>query len=189
MPTWDTRAHRGTQRGQAMLRRVGDELYAARTAAGLSSRSVGALVGISHVQVIRIERGMAWHVDIEVLARLAAVLGHELSLRIHPIGAPVRDKAHLALLDRFAARLAPTIAWQTEVPIPLPGDLRSADLASRQPRETRSMRSLKPRLGWVTPRPRSGGCMQSSATSARREPSSSSLIRGTTAALSPRYRT
>jgi len=127
MPTWDTRAHRGTQRGQAMLRRVGDELYAARTAAGLSSRSAGALVGISHVQVIRIERGMARHVDIEVLARLAAVLGHELSLRIHPIGAPVRDKAHLALLDRFAARLAPTIAWQTEVPIPLPGDLRSAD--------------------------------------------------------------
>ena len=127
MPTWDTRAQRGAQRGQRLLRRVGDELHTARTAAGLSSRAVGALVGLSHVQVIRIERGLAPHVGIETLARLAAVLGHELSLRIHPIGPPVRDKAHVALLRRFAARLGPDVTWQSEVPIPLPGDLRSAD--------------------------------------------------------------
>ena len=127
MPTWDTRAQRGAQRGQLLLRRVGDELRTARTAAGLSSRAVGALVGLSHVQVIRIERGLAPHVGIETLARIASVLGHELSLRIHPIGPPVRDKAHVALLQRFAARLGADVTWQTEVPIPLPGDLRSAD--------------------------------------------------------------
>ena len=127
MPTWDTRAQRGAQRGQLLLRRVGDELHTARTAAGLSSRAVGGLVGLSHVQVIRIERGLAPHVGIETLARLASVLGHELSVRIHPIGPPVRDKAHVALLQRFAARLGSDVTWQTEVPIPLPGDLRSAD--------------------------------------------------------------
>ena len=127
MPTWNTRMHRGAQRGNLLLRRVGDELHGARMAAGLSSRAVGALAGISHVQVIRIERGLAPHVRIETLATLASALGHELSLRIHPIGPPVRDKAHVALLQRFAARLGPDIAWQTEVPVPLPGDLRSAD--------------------------------------------------------------
>ena len=95
--------------------------------AGLSSRAVGKLAGISHVQVIRIERGLAPHVDIAVLSKLASILGHELSLRIHPIGPPVRDKAHVALLQRFAARLGPGITWRIEVPISLPGDLRSAD--------------------------------------------------------------
>src|SRR3954447_3383455 len=127
MPTWDTRAQRGSQRGDLLLRRLGKELLGARMAGGLSSRAVAALAGISHVQVIRIERGLAPHVDVGLLARLSAVLGHELSLRIHPVGPPVRDKAHVALLKRFAARLGPTIMWQTEVPIPLPGDLRSAD--------------------------------------------------------------
>ena len=110
-----------------LVRRVGEELYTARKAAGLSSRAVGALTGISHVQVIRIERGLAQHVDIQTLGRLAGVLGHELSLRIHPIGPPVRDKGHIALLERFAARLGPNVTWETEVAIPLPGDLRSAD--------------------------------------------------------------
>jgi hypothetical protein len=58
---------------------------------------------------------------------MASVIGHELSFGIHPIGAPVRDKAHVALLARFAARLHTSIRWRTEVPIPIPGDRRSAD--------------------------------------------------------------
>ena len=95
--------------------------------AGLSSRRVADAAGISHTQVIRIEQGIASHVDIDVLARLASALGHELSLRIHPITAAVRDKGHVALLARFAKRLGPPISWQTEVPIPIAGDLRSAD--------------------------------------------------------------
>ena len=99
----------------------------ARVASGMSTRAVAALAGISHTQVLRVERGLAPHIDTEVLARLAAVLGCELSMGIHPVGAPVRDKAHLALLGRFAARLGPSVEWRTEVPMPIPGDLRSAD--------------------------------------------------------------
>ena len=98
-----------------------------RLAAGLSTRQLGAMAGISHTQVRRIESGVAPHVDLELLCRIASALGGELSAGVHPIGSPVRDKAHVALLERFAARLGPTITWQTEVPIPLPGDLRSAD--------------------------------------------------------------
>jgi transcriptional regulator with XRE-family HTH domain len=93
----------------------------------MSSRDVARQTGVSHTQVIRIERALAPHVDIEVLARLASVLGYELGMGIHPIAAPVRDKAHVSLLGRFAARLHQSIRWRTEVPIPIPGDLRSAD--------------------------------------------------------------
>jgi hypothetical protein len=85
------------------------------------------MVGISHTHVRRVEAGLAPHVDLDLLARIASVLGGELTLGVHPLGAPVRDKAHLALLRRFAARLARSIRWRTEVPIPIAGDPRSAD--------------------------------------------------------------
>lgn len=93
----------------------------------MSSRDLGRLTGISHTQVIRIERGLAPHVDIGVIARMGSALGHELAVAIHPVSAPVRDKAHVALLRRFAKRLHKSLRWRTEVPIPIPGDRRSAD--------------------------------------------------------------
>ena len=127
MPTHETPRQRGARRGRELLGRVGLELRQGRIQAGLSLRRVGAAAGISHTQVLRIERGIAPHVDIDVLARLAEVIGHRLSLTIHPSGAPVRDAAHLALLSRFRARLHPSIAWRSEVPIPIAGDPRSAD--------------------------------------------------------------
>lgn len=85
------------------------------------------MVGVSHTQLRRIESGTAPHVDLDLLARIASALGHELSIGVHPIGLPVRDKAHISLLRRFAARLHKSIRWRTEVPIPIPGDRRSAD--------------------------------------------------------------
>ena len=127
MPTWQSAAHRGTSRARYLLVRAGRELRRFRLAAGLSTRQLAGLVGISHTQVRRIEAGVAPHVDLDLLARMASALGTELSIGVHPIGPPVRDKAHVALPQRFAARLGPDIAWQTEVPIPLAGDLRSAD--------------------------------------------------------------
>jgi transcriptional regulator with XRE-family HTH domain len=114
-----------------LLRRLGETLRIIRMSTGMSTRQLAALVGISHTQVLRIERGLAPHVDIRVLARMAAVLGSELSMGIHPVGSAVRDKAHLALLGRFADRLHPSIDWRTEVPMPIPRDLRSADGTAR----------------------------------------------------------
>lgn len=127
MPTWESTRHRATRRARFLLARIGDELRRTRIGAGLSTRQVGAIVGISHTQVQRIEAGTAPHVDIDLLARFAAIVGCDLSMGIHPVGAPVRDKGHLALLGRFAVRLAPSVDWRTEVPMPISGDLRSAD--------------------------------------------------------------
>lgn len=49
------------------------------------------MVGISHTQLRRIESGTAPHVDLDLLARMASALGHELGIGVHPIGMPVRD--------------------------------------------------------------------------------------------------
>ena len=131
MPTWESAANRGSRRASHLLRRVGQELRTIRIGAGLSTRHVAKLIGVSHTHVRRIESGVASHIDIDLLARMASALGAELSLNVHPVGPPVRDNAHVALLGRFAARLHPSITWRTEVPMPIPGDLRSADGVAR----------------------------------------------------------
>lgn len=133
MPTWESTRHRATRRARFLLTRIGGELRRARIEAGSSTRQVGTALGISHTQVQRIEAGAAPHVDLDLLARFAAVVGCELSMGIHPSGPPVRDKAHIALLGRFAARLHRAIAWRTEVQVPIPGDLRSADGVAMTP--------------------------------------------------------
>jgi hypothetical protein len=56
------------------------------------------------------------------------MLGLDLSVGLHPSGSPARDAAHLALLARLRSRLGPGIRLRMEVPMPTPGDLRSADL-------------------------------------------------------------
>lgn len=115
-----------------------------RLAAGLSTRQLAGTVGISHTQIRRIEAGVAPHIDVDLLSRIASALGGELSIGVHPIGPPVRDKAHVALLERFAARLGPNVTWRTEVPIPLPGDLRSADGVATVPPSSPPTADLKP---------------------------------------------
>ena len=127
MTTRETAVQRGSRLGRRLLIRTGEELRIARTGAGLSTRTVGVRVGISHTQVQRIERAQAPHVDIDTLARLASVLGLDLSMGLHPTGPPIRDAAHVALLERLRARVPPTLRWRTEVPMPIPGDRRSAD--------------------------------------------------------------
>lgn len=111
-----------------MLRhRIGEGLSNARRAGGLSLRAVARQVGVGHEVVASAERGDARTLTIDLAARIAAVVGYEVAASLYPSGDPVRDAAHLALLDRFRARLPPTLRWRIEVPVPISGDLRSAD--------------------------------------------------------------
>lgn len=111
-----------------MLRnRTAEELANARRASGLSLREVARRVGVGHDRVARAERGDPAALTIDMTARIAAVLGQQLTVSIHPEGDPVRDKGHLALLERFRSRIEPGIRWRTEVPMPIEGDRRSAD--------------------------------------------------------------
>jgi hypothetical protein len=51
------------------------------------------------------------------LATLLAVVGLDFSARAFPGGPPIRDAAHIALLGRLKRRLAPSLAWNVEVPV------------------------------------------------------------------------
>jgi hypothetical protein len=62
------------------------------------------------------------------VARLASILGLDLSVKFYPAGQPLRDQAHLELIARFRARLGPGLVVRTEVPVPIAGDARAWDV-------------------------------------------------------------
>jgi transcriptional regulator with XRE-family HTH domain len=117
----------GTARGLELIRRAGQENRQARMDRGLSLGSVGRAVGLSESQVSRIERGLVEHVSVYDLARLHAVVGLDLSLKSYPSGQPIRDVAHVELLDDLRRQLHRSLSWAVEVPLPIPGDRRSWD--------------------------------------------------------------
>jgi transcriptional regulator with XRE-family HTH domain len=119
---------RGTRLGRRASAATGAELRVARIGAGLSLEEVGRAVRLSHSQVSRIERAVHPSVSLIQLARIASVVGLDLSLRTYPNGSPLRDSAHVALLHRLRHRLATALSVRSEVPLPIPGDLRAWDL-------------------------------------------------------------
>ena len=103
------------------------ELRDARLASGLSLEAAARSAGISPAQLSRIERNILDAPSIEQLWRAAAPLGLRGFARLYPAGSPVRDRAHLAVLERFERIIAPPLRLIREVPLPLDGDLRAWD--------------------------------------------------------------
>lgn len=127
MGTKERQVDIGTARGLESIRRAGQEIRQARTDRGLSLNVIGQAVGMSESQVSRIERGLVEHVSVRDLARLNAVVGLDLSLKSYPSGQPIRDVAHVELLNDFRRQLHRSLRWAVEVPLPIPGDRRSWD--------------------------------------------------------------
>ncbi len=119
------------QRAIRLLATIGQEIHGARVSRGLSQSAVAAVAGVDQAEVSRIERGIRGGVIIRSLARLAVAVGLELSLKLYPAGQPVRDRAHIALLDRFRSAVGAGWAWSAEVPLPIPGDKRAWDRVLR----------------------------------------------------------
>lgn len=90
-------------------------------------RSAAGSVGMSETMFSRIERGGLETVTVEQLALACAAVGLRLAGRAYPDGQPVRDVAHANLLRRLRHAVHPSIGWATEVPLPIPGDLRAWD--------------------------------------------------------------
>lgn len=97
----------------------------------LSQRSASAAAGMSKSAWSRLERGEETRLPLVHLARASAAVGLDLSVRAYPGGQPVRDAAHLALLQRLSVALGDEVGWQTEVPLPNPGDRRAWDALIR----------------------------------------------------------
>lgn len=118
----------GTSRGREVTLRIGAELRLARTTAGLTQQAVARLAGTSQSIVSRIERG-AVLADLLLLSRVAAAVGHQVSIRLFPTrGVSVRDSGQLELIQ--AILVAAHAGWQRAIEVRVSADvrdLRSAD--------------------------------------------------------------
>src|SRR5436190_412297 len=98
MPTRDRPAFRGARQWARLSLELGAELRDARREAGLTQALVAAAVGISQMEVSRIERGRSPQVPAAALSRIAAVIGLRLWLKLYPDGPPIRDAGQQAEL-------------------------------------------------------------------------------------------
>lgn len=127
MASRSDRANRGRWNARSIRHEIGAEIREARTNSGLSLRAAGAAADMSHAQFGRIERAALLHLTVDQASRACAAVGLRLVARAYPDGEPVADRAQLALLGRFRARLPEQARWLTEVPIPIQGDRRAWD--------------------------------------------------------------
>ena len=58
-------------------------------------------------------------------------MGLDLSIRTFPGGQPLRDRAHIELLEGFRRAIGNGWGWSAEVPLPIPGDKRAWDRVLR----------------------------------------------------------
>lgn len=106
---------------------IATDLRGTRHAMGLSQATVASAAGISRSYVGRLERNEVAAPNLDHLASTAAALGLRLQFALYPDGEPVRDRVQLRILELLRARIHPSIAWRTEVPLPIPGDRRAWD--------------------------------------------------------------
>ena len=128
MPTQERLVHLGSRRGERLVREFADEIRRARLAAGLSQAAAGRVLRRSASTISRIEAGLPPLPDFVAAARLARVVGLDLSIRCYPAAGPLRDEAHVRLIRRFLARVPASVRRQLETPIHLPGDQRAWDV-------------------------------------------------------------
>ena len=115
--------HRARQQFDALI----IDLRAARLAAGLSQARVARAIGRSRPRLSAWEQRRA-RPGILDLARWAAVVGLEVSVRAYPGGSPVRDVAQLRVLARLRSIIGPAWRWRAEVPVSAdPRDRRAFD--------------------------------------------------------------
>jgi transcriptional regulator with XRE-family HTH domain len=135
MTTRDDPAARARRRMDRAMAELLADLRATRISLGLSQDHVAAAAGMSRQFLGRLERGDLDRIPPPDVAAVAAVLGLDLRLGSFPAGDPVRDNVQLRLLEAFRARIHPSIAWRTEVPLPAVGDRRAWDAVAIADRE------------------------------------------------------
>jgi len=118
MPARLRHSELGAARGRAAVADLMRQARDARVQHGLSQDDVARALQMSRSRYSRIERGLAPGLSIVTAAQVLAILGMELSARAYPSGEPMRDSAHVALLERARRRVHNSLRWQTEVPLP-----------------------------------------------------------------------
>lgn len=115
------------------LAEVLDEIHERRLMSGGTQAELATAVGVSRSLVGALERGELEDPGVVELARLAAAVGLDLSLRTFAGDAVLRDAAQVMLLNRLRAECHPSLAWTLEATV-TPGDPRAFDaLVGRTP--------------------------------------------------------
>lgn len=120
------------RRHRSTLRTIADELRSLREDAGLSQASVARAANLSQSFLSEIEAGRC-QPTLETLHVIAAVLGHDVSLRLFPNEGP-------AIRDRFQARMVEALLrildprWTVRLEVPVRGTIRGViDLVLTDP--------------------------------------------------------
>ena len=112
---------------------IGREIRLVRVMSGRTQMEVGRAVGTSMGRISMVERGLVGSITYRQLAQISAALGLKLYLRAFPAGRRLLDQPQLDLLAALRARAHPAWTWATEVPMPIPGDLRAGDATATIP--------------------------------------------------------
>lgn len=119
--------YEATRFSRWLLADIGRELRLARIGSGMRQVDVARAIGTSKSRVCRVEHAQVPTLTVADLTRHAAVVGLKPYLKLFPLGRRLLDGPQLELLGRFRERLHPSWTWETEVPMPIEGDLRSGD--------------------------------------------------------------
>lgn len=122
--TKETPLQRGRRRGSEITRATICRLRDARIAEGVSQAALARQVELTQAYMSLFERNELSDLGLIRLAEVASILGLEPALSLHPIGPPLRDKGHEALIKRFLNILSSAWKVTREVPFPNEGDPR-----------------------------------------------------------------
>lgn len=103
-----------------------DEIHERRLMSGATQARLAEAVGTSRSLVGTIERDELADPGLIQLARLAAAVGLDLSLRAFPATSLLRDAGQVSLLNRLRAECHPALPWTLEAMV-APGDPRAFD--------------------------------------------------------------
>jgi transcriptional regulator with XRE-family HTH domain len=119
-------------RADGVRRQIGEEIRAARMAAGLPQRSVSSAVGHHASWLSRVERGSMRSVTVEDLVVVGAAAGLKVWIAAYAAERAIVDAPQILLLRRLRGRIGEHWAWQFEVVLPAAGDQRAADAVIRR---------------------------------------------------------
>jgi transcriptional regulator with XRE-family HTH domain len=108
----------------------------ARTVARISQSEIALALGIDRSNFTRLEAGDLDDVGIVRLSEIASLLGFEISVGLHPIGDPTRDKGQQACGQRFDGRLSERWRMTNETLLPGASEKRAWDKLLRLIDET-----------------------------------------------------
>jgi len=133
MPTRSSPLHEANRLTAWQLMELGREIRLGRITGGRTQRAVAESVGTSVARISRIERGLVPTITLRQLSRAAAAVGLKLYIRAFPASRRLLDQPQQDLLSELQRRAHASWRWESEVPMPIAGDLRAGDARSSVP--------------------------------------------------------